>query len=132
VDGDTPVPAAASPAAPPQWRRVSGGTTVRWHDQRTRWPGDGLPPQARADPSRSHKVRDWIVPLREGARTIEVRGTLTWEPPPATGLWWAGALALAVGLTALGRRRPRSVGPVALAAGTITLGYAGTRAAPAR
>jgi hypothetical protein len=128
LEGDTPVPATASPAAPPQWRRVSGGTTVRWHDQRTHWLDDGLPPQVRADPSRSHKVRDWIVPLREGARTIEVRGTLTWEPPPAAGLWWAGAFALAAGLTALGRHRARSVGFAALAAGTITLGYAVTRA----
>lgn len=125
--GDTPVPAGASPTAAPQWRRVSTGTTVRWHDQRTRWLDENPPPQARADPSRSHKLRDWVVPLREGVRTIEVRGTLTWEPPPAAWLWWLGALALAAGLTALGLRDARLIGPVALAAGTITLGYAVTR-----
>jgi len=127
LGGDTPVPAGASPTAAPQWRRVSAGTTVRWHDQRTRWLEDDPPPQARADPSGSHKLRDWVVPLREGVRAIEVRGTLTWEPPPAAWLWWLGALVLAAGLTALGRRGARLVGPVALVAGTITLGYAVTR-----
>lgn len=127
LDGDTPVPASASPTAAPQWRRVSAGSTVRWHDQRTRWLAAGLPPQARADPSRSHKLRDWVVPLREGVRTFEVRGSLSWEPPPPAWLWWVGALTLGAGLMALGRRGARSLGPVALAAGTITLGYAVTR-----
>lgn len=127
VEGDTPVPPAASPAAAPQWRRVSTDPVVRWHDQRTMWLGEDPPPQARADDSRSHKLRDWVVPLREGARTLEVHGTLTWEPPPPAWLWWAGALALGAGLTALGLRRPRWIGPAAAAGGMITLGYAAAR-----
>jgi hypothetical protein len=128
LDGDTPVPPEASPAAAPRWHRVSTETTVRWHDQRTRWLGTDLPPQARADPSRSHRVRDWQVPLRRGTHTFAAHGTLTWEPPPATGWWWAGALALGAGLAALGRRHARLLGPVALSAGTIIFGYAVTRA----
>jgi len=127
--GDTPVPVGADPTAPPQWRRVSDDATVRWHDQRTQWLSTGLPPQAQADPTRSHKLRDWVVPLREGIRTFEARGTLTWEPPPTAWLWWLGALALGAGLTALGLLRgARWVGPATLIAGTITLGYAATRA----
>ncbi|AGZ39585.1 hypothetical protein [Actinoplanes friuliensis] len=128
LDGETPVPATASSAAAPQWRRVSTEPSVRWHDQRTRWLGDDLPPQAEADPSRSHLLRDWVVPLREGVTTYEVRGTLTWEPPPLAWLWWVGALALGAVLTALGLRRPRWIGPAALLAGTITFAYAVTRA----
>ncbi|MEV4706425.1 hypothetical protein [Actinoplanes sp. NPDC049316] len=128
LDGDTPVPSNADPAAPPQWQRISTGTSVRWHDQRTHWLSPGLPPQAQADPSRAHKLRDWSVPLRQGVTTVEVRGTLTWEPPPAAWAWWLGAAGLAVAVTALGRGRARWVGAVALVAGTITLGYAVTRA----
>jgi hypothetical protein len=129
LSGDTTVPAGASPAAAPQWRRVSSDTTVRWHDQRTRWLDDALPPQAQADPSRSHKLRDWVVPLRTGVRMIEVRGTLTWEPPPPAWLWWLGTLALAAALTAPALRGVRLIGPAALVAGSITLGYAVTRLA---
>ncbi|WP_306206315.1 hypothetical protein [Actinoplanes sp. RD1] len=125
LDGDAAVPATADPTAAPQWRKISAETTVRWHDQRDRWLSDGLPPQAQADPSRPHELRKWAVPLRSGARTYAVEGTLTWEPPPRAWLWWAGAVALAAGIV-LARRW---VGPVALVAGLTTLAYAITRAA---
>jgi len=121
--GDTAVPATADPTAPPSWRRVSGATTVRWHDQRTHWLSRGLPPAAAADPSRSHRLRDWAVPLREEARTFDIRGTLDWIPPPAAGLWWAAAALLAGAVAALASRWAWSVGPVALIAGTIVLSY---------
>lgn len=127
--GDTPVPPTATPTAAPQWRRVSTEPRVRWHDQRTHWLADDLPPQAREDPSRAHKLRDWVVPLRDGVTPYEIRGTLTWEPPPPAWLWWAIALALGAGLTALALRRARLVGWVALGAGTITISYAVTRVA---
>jgi hypothetical protein len=127
LDGDSPVPPGAAPTAAPQWRRVSTEPRVRWHDQRTHWLSDDLPPQARADPSRAHKLRDWVVPLRDGVTTYEIRGTLTWEPPPPAWLWWAIALGLGAGLTALGLRNSRWVGWAALGAGTITIGYAVTR-----
>ena len=128
LDGDSPVPSNADPAAPPQWQRISTEPSVRWHDRRARWLGPGLPPQAQADPSRPHKLRDWTVPLCQGVTTFEVRGTLTWQPPPAPWAWWVGALALAVAVTAAGRRRTGRVGAVALAAGTIGFAYAVTRA----
>jgi hypothetical protein len=127
--GDTPVPASADPTAPPAWRRVSTGTTVRWHDRRTHWLGADLPPQARADPSRSHRLRDWSVPLRAGVRTFEIRGTLDWVPPPKAWLWWVGAALLAAAVTALGLRFTRPVAAVALLAGTIIFSYAWARPA---
>ncbi|MEV6598263.1 hypothetical protein AB0M36_15490 [Actinoplanes sp. NPDC051346] len=128
LDGDSPVPSNASPAAAPQWQRISGARTVRWHDQRTHWLSPGLPPQARADPSRSHRLRDWVVPLRQDVSPFEVRGTLTWEPPPTTWAWWLGAAGLAAAVVALSLRRFRWVGALTLVAGTITFGYAVTRA----
>ncbi len=126
--GDTPVPATADPAAPPQWRRVSTGTTVTWHDRRTHWTGADLPPAAAAEPSRTHRLREWAVPLREQARTFEIRGTLDYLPPPRAWLWWTGALLLAVVTTAAARRSAAAGGAVAAAAGTILFGYAVTRA----
>ena len=121
--GDTAVPATADPTAPPSWRRVSPTTTVRWHDQRTHWLSPGLPPAAAADPTRSHRLRDWAVPLREETRTFEIRGTLDWVPPPAAGLWWAGTALLAVAVAAIASRWAWSAGAVALVAATIVLLY---------
>jgi hypothetical protein len=128
LGGDSPVPSQADPTAAPDWRKISSETTVRWHDRRSRWNADGLPPQAVADPSRPHKLRDWTVPLRTGVRTFTIDGTLTWEPPPRAWAWWAGSAALAAAIFIIGRRRPGLAGPVALAAGLITIAYATTRA----
>ena len=108
-----PRTAAADPTAPPAWRRISTATTVRWHDQRTRWLGPGLPPAAAADPTRAHRLRDWAVPLRVQVRTFEIRGTLDWEPPPRAWLWWSGAGLCLLTVAAIARRWPRSIAPLA-------------------
>lgn len=126
--GDTPVPSTADPAVPPQWRRVSSDPRVRWHDQRTHWMGAGLPPQARAEPDRAHRLRTWSVPLREQARTFEIRGTLDYLPPPPAWAWWGGALLLAAAVTWAGLRRPLAVAVLAPVAGTILAAYGVTRA----
>jgi hypothetical protein len=126
--GDTPVPATADPTAPPQWRRVSDEPSVRWHDQRTHWTGDDRPPAAQAAPDRRHRLRAWSVPLREDARTFEIRGTLDYLPPPLAWAWWAGAVLLAAAVTVAGLRRPAAVAVLAVVAGTILLGYGVTRA----
>jgi len=127
LSGDTAVPATADPTAPPTWRRASTSTTVRWHDQRTHWLTTGLPPAAQADPGRTHRLRDWSVPLREGVRTFEIRGTLDWVPPPTAWLWWLGAALLAATVTAAGLRATRPIAAIALIAGTITISYASAK-----
>ncbi|WP_309227324.1 hypothetical protein, partial [Micromonospora thermarum] len=96
--GDTRIPTEADPAAPPDWRRIDGSTTVRWHDQRALW-RESAPPQVRAAPDREHRVRDWVVPLRAGGEPLEIRGTLDWVPPPDAYTWWVAAT---LGLLAVG------------------------------
>jgi hypothetical protein len=82
------------------------------------------PPPVRADPGREQRVRDWVVPLRDGVSTMEVRGTLDWVPPPSPGVWWAIVIVAGVGVAALGlwsRALPvlavlvTAVGPLAIA-----------------
>ncbi|MEU6073428.1 hypothetical protein [Micromonospora sp. NPDC047074] len=99
IAGDTRLPAEVDPAAAPDWRRVDGSTTARWHDQRALWRESAPPPQVRAAPDREHRVRDWAVPLRAGTETGEIRGTLDWVPPPDAYVWWVVAT---VGLLAVG------------------------------
>jgi hypothetical protein len=94
LNGDTSVPASADPTAPPSWRRISTATTVRWHDQRTHWLSTGMPPAAAADPSQSHRLRDWEVPLRVQTSAYSIHGTLDWLPPPRTWAWWFGAFVV--------------------------------------
>ncbi|MDI6101868.1 hypothetical protein QLQ12_24930 [Actinoplanes sp. NEAU-A12] len=128
LGGETPIPAAADPTAAPSWRKISGDTTVRWHDQRTQWNETTLPPELTAAPGEPHRLREWVVPLRDQARTFDLQGTLDYEPPPPASAWWAGSalLGLAVALTT--RRWPRSAGPVALIGGLTTLAYVVTGA----
>lgn len=89
--GDTTLPPEADPAAPPQWRRIADEPRVRWHDQRAQWREAGPPARAAADPTRTHRVRDWTVPVRDGAEQLEIRGTLDWVPPPDPYPWWVAA-----------------------------------------
>jgi hypothetical protein len=122
--GDNPVPPTADPTAPPSWRRLSGSTTVRWHDQRTHWLSAGLPPSAQADPTRAHRLRDWTVPLRVETREFTVGGTLDWEPPPRAWLWWSMAGLIGLTAFALLRKWPGSVRPLILIAAFCPILYA--------
>lgn len=99
IAGDARLPVGADPAAAPDWRRVDDSSTVRWHDQRVLWRESAPPPQVRAAPDREHRVRDWVVPLRDGTEPGEIRGTLDWVPPPDASTWWVVAT---VGLLAVG------------------------------
>jgi hypothetical protein len=108
--------------------QVRAGSVARWHDHRVHWMNDNPPPEVTADPTRTHRIRDWVVPLRAGASTMEVRGTLDWVPPPTPGTWWAVCLVGAAAVTGLAVRS-RSAGRIALAAaalagGTVGVGYA--------
>ncbi|GIJ19912.1 hypothetical protein [Micromonospora lutea] len=140
IAGDTTLPAEVDPAAEPQWRRVDGGTTVRWHDQRALWREAQPPAQVRAAPDREHRVRDWVVPLRDAGGPSEIRGTLDWVPPPDAYTWWVVAIvgALAVGAlgvlpaaSAPGRRALVALGGVLTVGGVAAVALAVGRAVDA-
>ncbi|MDQ7904712.1 hypothetical protein RB614_09290 [Phytohabitans sp. ZYX-F-186] len=127
--GDTEPPATADPTQPPEWRRASDEPVARWHDHRTHWMSAEPPPAVRAEPAREQRVRDWVVPLRDGVSTMEVRGTLDWVPPPSPGVWWAFVIIVGVGVAVLGlwsRALPVLAG-LAVALGPLAIGYAVAR-----
>ncbi|MEU8009209.1 hypothetical protein [Micromonospora parva] len=132
ITGDTALPVDADPAAPPSWQRVDDGTTVRWHDQRALWQESEPPAAVRAAPDREHRVRDWTIPLRDGAEPARISGTLDWVPPPDAYTWWAvtivGALAVgALGLLAAaapaGARALAALGVLLMIGGALAVGY---------
>ncbi|MEU7839550.1 hypothetical protein AB0B39_01135 [Micromonospora sp. NPDC049114] len=130
--GDTALPADADPAAPPSWRRVDDGVSVRWHDQRALWQESAPPDVARAAPEREHRVRDWTIPLRDGAEPAQIAGTLDWVPPPDAYTWWAvtivgllavGALGLLAAASTAGARALSAVGALLVVGGAVAVLY---------
>jgi hypothetical protein len=101
----TPVPASADPTADPEWRRIDGGTTVRWHDHRTHWMGRTDPPAVQADPGATHVIQPFVVQLRYGNEKIVVKGDVRWVPGPSPWAWIGLALLLALVVVALSRSR---------------------------
>lgn len=90
----------------PDWERISGGTSVRWHDHRAHWMGENDPAAVRDDPGSSHTViEDFEVPFLVGRERVVAVGDVVWVPGPAQWPWFLGALGLAVLVVAATRTR---------------------------
>jgi hypothetical protein len=112
------IPSEYDPEAAPEWRRIGDGPSAVWHDHRAHWTGPD-PAVVAANPRIVHVVvPDWQVPLRQGDRTMVVRGDITWVPGPSPWPWLLAAVALFAGAlgAARGYRRPQVLAVVALAA----------------
>jgi len=97
-----PISPVANAEAPPQWKQISSGQTVRWHDHRTHWMGGQPPPDVRRAPGQVHHRPPWTVSLVQGDTHIALTGRLTWVPGQSPGSWLLLALGLAVVAAALG------------------------------
>jgi hypothetical protein len=97
-----PVSPIANPQATPQWKQISSGQTIRWHDHRIHWMGSQLPPDVSRAPGQVHQRPPWTVTLKQGATTITVTGHLTWVPGPSPVPWLLLALVMLVGAAAVG------------------------------
>jgi hypothetical protein len=108
--GGVDVPATASKDATPRWERVARGKAYDWHDHRIHWMSTIDPPKVRAARDRAHHVFDWNVPGTIGDEPLAIRGSLDYEPPPASSfnpilIAPVVALVLAGGVFWWGRRR---------------------------
>ena len=112
------IPSEFDPQAAPRWRRIGDRPSAGWHDHRAHWTGPD-PPAVSVSPGALHVVvPDWQVPLRQGDRTMVIRGDITWVPGPAPWPWLLAAVGLcAAALAAAGGcRRPRVLAVVAIVA----------------
>ncbi len=106
------LPSIADATAAPQWERLSGSTTVRWHDHRTHWMDPTPSAEVRANPDRTTVVfPEWEIPLTVDGVDATISGRLSWVPPPAQTPWVAFAIALVVvlGSIAFAARRRSEV-----------------------
>lgn len=119
-----PAPPSADATAPPEWRRVSSGTTARWHDHRAHWMGTRNPPVVDRAPDREHLIQRFRIVVRRDAELIVVRGDVRWIPGPSPWPWLLTAVGLgtAVAVGARTRAGAKVVGgalAVALAAAFV-------------
>ncbi|TFV89826.1 hypothetical protein [Blastococcus sp. CT_GayMR16] len=129
-----PLPGDVDPRADPDWVQLSTEPHYVWHDHRTHWMSQGqLPPVVAADPSRSHTVFEWTVPLRYGDSPAEVAGVLTWTPPPSPWLVWPlyAALALIAAAAGVLAGSARPLGALLLVGAAAALWHAGATPVPA-
>jgi hypothetical protein len=128
------LPEQVDSRAEPEWVQLSTEPHYVWHDHRTHWMSQGLlPPAVAADPSRSHTVFEWTVPLRYGDAPAEVAGVLTWTPPPSPWLVWPlyAALALLAAAAGVLARTARPLGALLLVGAAAALWHAGATPVPA-
>jgi len=130
--GRVTLPPDADPAAAPDWRQVSTEPSYVWHDHRTHWMSQGrLPPAVAADPTRSHQVFNWEIPMSYGGEAVVVAGELTWSPPPSPWLVWPLYVVLAlVGALAGWARSPRPLGALLVVGAVAALWHAVATPAP--
>jgi hypothetical protein len=130
----TPLPPNADPLAAPDWQQVSTDSAYVWHDHRTHWMSQGLlPPAVTADPTHSHRVFTWTIPMTLGGAPVAVTGELTWSPPPSPWVVWPLYLLLALLGVAAGvfARGPRPLAVLLLITAAAALWHALTTPAPA-
>jgi MYXO-CTERM domain-containing protein len=75
--GDVPLPDRADAEAAPEWEEVDDTGTWSWHDHRSHYMSEGVPPQV-TDESVVTRIFDYTIPMSVGGVPVKASGTLTW------------------------------------------------------
>jgi hypothetical protein len=81
--GTTRVPATAKPSLPPVWHTQDKTGRFVWHDHRMHWMSPNRPPKV-IDTSRKTKIFDYTIPVKDGAQSAAISGTLFWVGSPSS------------------------------------------------
>ena len=108
------VPASVDPKADPEWQVVARNGRYAFHDHRIHWMNEKDPPKL-GDKAERQKVFDWKVPVRAGAASASIDGTLFWRGDaegPSSAVYIGGAALLVASIAfamVVQRRRRRGV-----------------------
>jgi hypothetical protein len=72
------VPPEADASAPPEWVQVGSGGAYAWHDHRTHWMSQDLPPTIAGD--RAQLIFPWEFDVVFDGTPVSVHGELVWFP----------------------------------------------------
>lgn len=104
--GTAGVPDDVDAQAPPEWRQVSAGNRIAWHDHRAHWMAEIPPTAVRDRPDVEHVVLErWVIPIELDGERIEVVGDLTWVPAPPAWPWFLAMAAFTIAIAAAGLTR---------------------------
>lgn len=103
------LPARADADRAPAWEEVDRSGRFAWHDHRSHYMGQGVPPQV-ADEAEKTKIFSYSIPISVDGEPAGIKGNLTWvgsdpgfPPAPFVGL---GVVVIAgAGWLLLKRRR---------------------------
>ncbi len=105
---DVETPSRADAGAAPDWKVIGDNGTYEWHDHRSHYMGEGVPPQV-GDESKETTVFDYVIPIEVGGKPAKVSGTLTWvgndSKPPVIPFVILGLAIVAAIWFAIRRRR---------------------------
>ena len=71
------IPDRADEEARPAWEKTGENGIYEWHDHRSHYMSEGVPPQVK-DESRKTKVFDYTIPIEVDGKPATIKGTLTW------------------------------------------------------
>lgn len=102
------IPSRADAGAAPEWKEIGDNGVYEWHDHRSHYMGEGVPPQV-GDESKEARVFDYAIPVEVGGKPVKVSGTLTWvgndSKPPVIPFVILGLAIIAAAWFAIRRRR---------------------------
>lgn len=76
--GAVSTPDEMDPDEDPEWSQVSDDGEYAWHDHRTHWMSEDLPPAVDGD--QREQVFPWEIPVVVDGRVVAVGGELIWIP----------------------------------------------------
>jgi hypothetical protein len=74
---DVEIPERADSEAAPDWRQVDDTGVYSWHDHRSHYMGEGVPPQV-VDEAEQAQIFDYRIPLTIDGQPALALGSLTW------------------------------------------------------
>ena len=118
--GTPPDNVDTSPTAAPEWKKISGGHTARWHDHRIHWMSGQPPPIVAQSPGVFHHLSTQNVVFTRDGESVRIAVALDWVPGPS-GLPWIPVIMVLFAVGVVGALLAKSWRLLALLVGLLVV-----------